>query len=116
MVPYTRVPWNVTPGPNQYRINYRGMRNGQPTLQTGYVEFWSLWQVPSGTRADGTPYDLLRVTYAIQANSNDDVVKVDYMTRSEYTLAISVKLYDPTTGDPLLTSLTTQVRVRNLLR
>ncbi|MCS7309911.1 MAG: type II secretion system GspH family protein [Armatimonadetes bacterium] len=116
LVPYTRVPWNVTPGPNQYRINYRGTRNGHPTLQTGYVEFWALWQVPSGTRADGTPYDLLRVTYAVQANTGSDVVKVDYMTRSEYTLAINVKLYDPTTSDPLFMSLTTQVRVRNLLR
>ncbi|MCS6830538.1 MAG: type II secretion system protein [Armatimonadota bacterium] len=116
MVLYTRVPWNTTPGPNQYRINYRGMSGGHPTLQTGYVEFWPLWQVPSGTRADGTPYDLLRVTYSIQANTEGDVVKVDYMTRSQYTVAINVKLYDPTTGDPLLMSLTTQVRVRNLLR
>lgn len=116
LVPYTRVPWNVTPGPNQYRINYRGTSSGHPTLQTGYVEFWALWQIPSGTRSDGTPYDLLRVTYAVQANTESDVVKVDYMTRSQYTLAISVKLYDPTTGDPLLMSLTTQVRVRNLLR
>ncbi len=116
LVPYTRVPWNVTPGPNQYRINYRGTNGGHPTLQTGYVEFWSQWRVPSGTRADGTPYDLLRVTYAVQTNTESDVVKVDYMTRSQYTLAISVKLYDPTTSDPLLMSLTTQVRVRNLLR
>ncbi len=116
LVPYTRVPWNVTPGPNQYRINYRGTGGSHPTLQTGYVEFWSLWQVPSGTRADGTPYDLLRVTYFIQTNTESDIVKVDYMTRSQYTLAINVKLYDPTTGDPLLMSLTTQVRVRNLLR
>lgn len=116
LVPYTRVPWNVTPGPNQYRINYRGTNNGHPTLQTGYVEFWSLWQIPSGTRSDGTPYDLLRITYAVQANTENDVVKVDYMTRSQYTLAINIKLYDPTTGDPLLMSLTTQVRVRNLLR
>ncbi len=116
LVPYTRVPWNVTPGPNQYRINYRGTGGNHPTLQTGYVEFWSQWQVPSGTRADGTPYDLLRVTYFIQTNTENDIVKVDYMTRSQYTVAISVKLYDPTTGDPLLMSLTTQVRVRNLLR
>lgn len=116
LVPYTRVPWNVTPGPNQYRINYRGAGNSHPSLQTGYVEFWSLWQIPSGTRGDGTPYDLLRVTYAVQANTENDVVKVDYMTRSQYTLAINIKLYDPTTGDPLLMSLTTQVRVRNLLR
>lgn len=116
LVPYTRVPWNVTPGPNQYRINYRGANGGHPTLQTGYVGFWSLWRIPSGTRADGTPYDLLRVTYAVQTNTESDVVKVDYMTRSQYTLAISVKLYDPTTSDPLLMSLTTQVRVRNLLR
>jgi hypothetical protein len=65
---------------------------------------------------DGTPYDLLRVTYAIQANTESDVVKVDYMTRSQYTVAINIKLYDPTTGDPLLMALTTQVRVRNLLR
>lgn len=116
LVPYTRVPWDVTPGPNQYRINYRGAGNSHPSLQTGYVEFWSLWQIPSGTRGDGTPYDLLRVTYAVQANTENDVVKVDYMTRSQYTLAINIKLYDPTTGDPLLMSLTTQVRVRNLLR
>lgn len=116
LVPYTRVPWNVTPGPNQYRINYRGTNNGHPALQTGYVEFWSLWQIPSGTRSDGTPYDLLRVSYVVQANTESDVVKVDYMTRSQYTLAINIKLYDPTTGDPLLMSLTTQVRVRNLLR
>ncbi|MEJ5250410.1 MAG: prepilin-type N-terminal cleavage/methylation domain-containing protein [Armatimonadota bacterium] len=116
LVPYTRVPWNVTPGPNQYRINYRGTNNGHPTLQTGYVEFWPLWQIPSGTRSDGTPYDPLRVTYWIQTNTANDVVKVDYMTRSQYTLAINIKLYDPTTGDPLLMSLTTQVRVRNLLR
>lgn len=116
LVPYTRVPWYVTPGPNQYRINYRGTNGSHPTLHTGYVEFWALWQVPSGTRADGTPYDLLRVIYTIQANTESDVVKVDYMTRTQYALAITVKLYDPTTGDPLLMSLTTQVRVRNLLR
>jgi len=116
LVLYTRVPWNMTPGPNQYRINYRGTSNGHPTLQTGYVEFWSQWQIPAGTRADGTPFDLLRVTYFIQANMENDVVKVDYMTRSQYTLAINIKLYDPTTGDPLLMSLTTQVQVRNLLR
>lgn len=118
LVLYTRVPWNATPGPNQYRINYRGVSAGQghPSLQTGYVEFWPLWRVPEGNRADGTPYDLLRVTYYIQTNTAEDIVKVDYMTRSLYTLAVTIKLYDPTTRDPLLMSLSTQVRVRNLLR
>ena len=62
------------------------------------------------------PSDPIEITYSFQMNRPNDVVKADYLTRELMNVAINVRYYDPRSSRPQETSLTSQVKVRNLQR
>ncbi len=64
--------------------------------------------VPEGHR--------VRVTYEYQTNDPDDVVRVDYDTRSLINIILGIRIYDRATGKPLVSQLMNKVQLRNLGR
>ncbi len=109
-VVYTRVPFNTTDIPlNHYRIQYTDVPpGGDPSMRVGYIEFNPQYPFSADDR--------LRVSFQFQCNSVQDVVKADYLTRDLMSVALTVRMFDPTSSDVLPVSLTTQVKLRNLVR
>jgi hypothetical protein len=68
------------------------------------------------TDADGNPAAKITVTYQMQNNQANDVVKADYLTRQLMTFALSVRLYDVNSGQAQQVTLTQKIKVRNLQR
>ncbi len=140
---YTRVSANAgVIGPNEYKINYQDVPNAtavqdqaDPRVRVGYIEFDSLPdgdQVNSGIGPHSLPVfkfnpntgaidqtmpaDPVEVTYDFQLNRSNDVVKIDYLTRSMVNVAVEARLYDPASSRPQLTDMSDKIRVRNLQR
>ncbi len=140
-ITYTRAPRYTTDpkrlGPNEYLINYTNIPNAnlgitdpdprvQAMLRTMQRAGTLIFN--SADDAAGTPNSLpetldgsgnpvyVEVTYQIQNNRTSDVVKASYLTRQLMTAAVSVKLYEATSGQPQSATLTQKIRVRNLQR
>lgn len=60
--------------------------------------------------------DPVEVSYSFQMNRPNDVVKIDYLTRSIMNVNMELRLYDPRSARPQTTSLTSKIAVRNLQR
>lgn len=139
-IAYTRAPRYTDPkrlGPNEYLINYSSIANSnagatdsdtrvQAMLRTiqraGTIIFNSADDaagtpnsLPESLDAQGNPV-YIEVTYQIQNNRASDVVKASYLTRELMTAAVSVKLYDFSSGQPQSATITQKIRVRNLQR
>ncbi len=54
--------------------------------------------------------------YAFQTNRPDDIVKVDYSTKSLLNVAMGIRVFDPSTSRPILSQLSGKVALRNLGR
>lgn len=60
------------------------------------------------------PADPVEVTYSFQMNRPNDIIKVDYLTRQQMTVALEARLYDPASSAAQTTALTQKIAVRNL--
>ena len=78
----------------------------QNSLPIRYVDATGAMQPAAG----------IAVTFQVQNNRGSDVVKADYLTRQLMTFALSVRLYEPNSGQPQQITLTQKIRVRNLQR
>lgn len=61
--------------------------------------------VPSGRR--------VVVSFQYQTNHPNDIVRVDYLTRSLISVNLGIRMYDRSTGKPFTVSLAQQVKIRN---
>lgn len=141
-ITYTRVADTVTPqeiGPNEYKINYiNGSNLKDPTnmqQRVGTIIFNSRPEFRASI--DGVDYLInalpekamdpvtglltapaapITVTYQIQNNLPNDIVRADYLTRQLMTFSLGVRLYDLNSGQPQQVTLTQKVKVRNLQR
>ncbi|HZO87942.1 MAG TPA: prepilin-type N-terminal cleavage/methylation domain-containing protein [Chthonomonadaceae bacterium] len=140
---YTRVSANAGAiGPNEYKINYEDVRNAQaadpndPRVRIGYIEFDSTWDTSAGPNSGMGPHSLpvakynpqtgqidpnlpadpVEVYYDFQMNRPNDVVKVDYLTRTMMNIVLEARLFDPASSRPQITALTNRIKVRNLQR
>lgn len=114
---YTRVAYNsMSVGPNQYRVRYQDLITNaaapefnQPRFRRGYIEFTSdpATPLPSGE---------IVVTFAFQLNRKSDTVVVDYVTRQALNVSMSIKVYDPGSGDAMYYALNTNIEQPNLIR
>lgn len=64
--------------------------------------------LPSGTK--------ISVQYYYQNNDPDDIVKVDYQTRSLITVNLTARMYDPVNRTPITANVSNRVRLRNIQR
>jgi prepilin-type N-terminal cleavage/methylation domain-containing protein len=139
---YTRVSATAgVIGPNEYKINYEDVPNADkaaaddPRVRIGFIEFNSLpdqtdplsgqgsnslplakYNPATGQVDPSLPADPVEVTYDFQMNRANDVVKVDYLTRTLMNVAVQARLYDPASSRPQLTDLTNRIRIGNLQR
>lgn len=124
---YTRVARNDSPkniGLNEYMINYTDVPNlGQNDIlgRMGTIIF------DSQPNSNGVQHALaessgsltvapIEVSFQIQNNLTDDVVKADYLTRQLMSFQLGVRLYEFNSGQPQQVNLTQKIRVRNLQR
>lgn len=106
---YERVPLELgNAGPNQYKINY----------DTGEIFFSPVYgqDLPVVPNPNGQGNQPIEVTYKIQFNRKDDIVKGDYITKSLVTIHMGIRMFDPETGKPHAIDLTNSVKVRNAHR
>ena len=59
---------------------------------------------------------VVEVLYQYQTNRSDDVVRVDYTTKSLLNIILGIRTYDPSNGKPILIQLSGKVRLRNVGR
>jgi|GEM_PF-1641028 len=59
---------------------------------------------------------IVEVEYLYQTNKPDDVVRVDYTTKSLLSISLGIRTYDPSNGKPILIQLSSRVRLRNVGR
>lgn len=64
--------------------------------------------VPSGVRVS--------IRYMYQTNNPKDLVRVDYLTREVININMTARLYDPVNNNPITTTISDRVRVRNMQR
>ncbi|MBW3622458.1 MAG: type II secretion system GspH family protein [Armatimonadetes bacterium] len=79
--------------------------------------------IPVGAvRDDMTPskviFDrpVLHVRFALVSNTPEDIVKVDYGTKSLINVTMGVRMFDPSTSRPILVQLNDKIAMRNMGR
>lgn len=117
---YTRVASNTQRvGPNQYRIRYTDLVDTSllPRLRRGYIEFQSDPNLPlPDSRNNRNNPNTIEVYLSFQMNRSSDTIVADYITRQILNLTLSLKVYEPSTSQPQLYTLSTQVEEPNLLQ
>ncbi len=111
-VRYNRVPFGSGRIPvNCYRIQYvqMGDKTADAALQVGYVQLNN--ETPLDTVSDSG----FSVSFDFQTNTATDVVRVDYLSRSAMTVALTIREYDRR-GNPAEISLSNKVKIRNILQ
>ncbi|HZT43010.1 MAG TPA: type II secretion system protein [Chthonomonadaceae bacterium] len=142
-IQYSRVPDTVDStriGPNEYKINYDDNPNPVGTnilTRIGCIVFDSqpeanltqddpakgnyftnalpTYKVDPNTGQDVLA-DPVEVYYNFQMNRQNDVVKMDYLTRELMNIKLEIHFYDPASSRPQITVLTTKVQVGNFQR
>ncbi|MGQ9696882.1 MAG: PilW family protein [Armatimonadota bacterium] len=104
----TKGPYpSALPPPGTYTLNPDGwMYIGYP--YPGPANPMQPVPVPEGK--------VVEVLYQYQTNQPDDVVRVDYTTKSLLNITLGVRTYDPSNGKPILIQLSGKVRLRNVGR
>jgi prepilin-type N-terminal cleavage/methylation domain-containing protein len=141
-ITYMRVPRRNDPmslGPNEYMINYADIATTATPAETLTATQLALLQkgtiiFDSRPDSSGVKHSLpetylddsttpattkttsITVTYRLQNNLTNDVVKVDYQTREMMKFSLGVRLYDLGTGNPQQVNLAQSVQVLNLQR
>ena len=85
---------------NQYQIDY----------STGYIYFW---RMPNDDIPTENP---INVSFKVQFNKLDDIVRGDYSTKSLVDVHMGMRLFDPDSNEPHAVDLNNSVKVRNALR
>jgi hypothetical protein len=114
LIRYERVPLALgDPGLNQYKIDYD---TGEVWFTSDpNVSFWNYAVPDSGDAAKAIEPPIM-VSYEFHTNTEDHIVKADYDTKNLINIALAIRLYDSTSGKPMVVELNDQVQVRNVAR
>lgn len=59
---------------------------------------------------------VLDISFAFQTNMPDDIVKVDYGTKSLLNTTLGIRMFDPSTSRPIVVQLSDRIAMRNMGR
>jgi hypothetical protein len=113
--------WDLSKGPYPTALPEPGSYFFDP--ETGKIVLGFPWPGPNNPQRPqpippmvngSSPRIVIR--FAFQTNTPNDVVRVDYATRSLLNASIGMRAFDPSTGRAILSQLTDRIALRNVGR